>query len=445
MVDKLEDLCGKFSSLTSSYKKIIVAYSGGLDSHVLLHLLVNSSIAKSKITALHVNHNISPNSKKWATHCQRVCEKLKVKYVTRDLEVTDFSKKSKEEVLRNLRYEIFADVLPKGAALLTAHHADDQAETLLLQLFRGGGPKGLAGMPEKIKFAKGYLMRPLLGFSRCDLEQYAKKHKLKWIDDESNFDTKFDRNFIRHKLMPKIQKNWPGAVTALNRSASHCAEAAELLEVLAEKDLEEVALHCHPRVDGDPEKMIINITPLKKLSLTRQKNVIRFWLGKPNLPLPSETKLNEIIRTVVNSRYDRMPVVEWKGAEVRRFRNNLYAMPPLAPHDNKQVLFFSGKSLKLPGGLGALKIKTSSSSPPKIRGDKLSGNPVEFKLNPKKLEVRFRQGGEKIKLPGRRGTHDLKKLMQEWDIPPWQRDRIPIVYYDEKIVAVVGYYGILHP
>ena len=156
-----------------------------------------------------------------------------------------------------------------------------------------------------------------------------------------------------------------------------------------------------------------------------QKNTLRFWLHKLYLPMPSEVKLNEVIRTVINSRYDAMPVVKWFGVEIRRFRDHIYAMQPLAPHDNKVVLPFSKKTLKLPADLGVLKISIKSG----------------FKLDLKKLTVRFRQGGEKLKLP-KRGTHDLKDLMQEWDIPTWLRDRIPLVYCDDKIIAVVGYWSV---
>jgi len=427
----------KISGLLSSYKRIVVAFSGGLDSHVLLHLLVISSKAKkakkakAEITALHINHNVSSNSKKWAKHCQQICKKLDVKYIDKDVKVkSNHGKHSPEEILRNLRYEAFAELLPKGGCLLTAHHANDQAETLLLQLFRGAGPKGLAGIPVKTKFAKGWLIRPLLNCTRAELLQYAKQHRLKWIEDESNADLKFDRNFVRHQLLPKIGKRWPGVIKALNRSANNCAEADQLLGVLAADDLKEAidpVTTSFPRASSGnlSSTKTINIKKLKKLPLIRQKNLIRFWLSELGLGLPSEAKLQEIMSSVIDSRYDATPVVSWKGGEIRRFRNELYAMLPLAAHDNKQVLLFTGKILHLPSGLGDLKIKITKPN-----------------IDPKKIKICFRQGGEKISLKGRKGTHDLKKLMQEWNIPPWQRDRIPLIYYDEKIIAVVDYYSV---
>ena len=400
--------------------KIFIAYSGGLDSHVLLHLMANIFQDKKKagLAAIYVNHNLSPKSKQWAKHCQKVCKKLGVAYISKSIDANIKSDiHSPEEILRKHRYEVFAKILPKNSYLLTAHHANDQAETLLLQLFRGAGPKGLAAMPEKIKFARGWLVRPLLNLSQEEILEYAQKYKLKWIEDESNADTKYDRNLIRHKLIPLIKKTWSGIIATLNRVASHCGETNELLEILAEKDLLDVA--------SKNNENTLSIELLKKLAFIRQKNTLRFWLHKLHLPMPSEVKLNEVIRTVVNSRYDAMPVVKWFGVEIRRFRDRLYAMAPLTTHDNKVVLSFSKKTLKLPADLGVLKISIKSG----------------FKLDLKKLTVRFRQGGEKLKLP-KRGAHDLKDLMQEWDIPTWLRDRIPLVYCDDKIIAVVGYWSV---
>ncbi|MBU0744012.1 MAG: tRNA lysidine(34) synthetase TilS [Gammaproteobacteria bacterium] len=419
----LETARNKVLDLFTAHKKIFVAYSGGLDSHVLLHLLSNlcqgQKKSKIKLAAIHVDHNLSPKSKKWAKHCQRVCKKLDIEYIGRDIPAEVVANgDSLEEVLRDLRYEIFAKILPKNGCVLTAHHAQDQAETLLLQLFRGAGLKGLAAMPGKTKFASGCLARPLLESSHNEILSYAKKYKLKWIEDESNLDPKFDRNFIRHQLLPVIKEKWQGVVGALNRTSRHCAEANELLDILAEKDLLDVF--------SDDDKYIINIDCLKKFTFIRQKTILRYWLHRLHLSMPSEVKLNEVMRTVVNSRYDAMPVVRWHGVEVRRFRNNLYASSPLIPHDPKIVLSFSGKSLKLPSNLGVLKLKV-------IEG-------TDFDL--KKIRISFRQGGEKLKIQNRAGTHDLKNLMQEWGIPPWLRDRIPLVYYGAKMIAVVGYYNV---
>lgn len=419
----LETVYDKITDLLNMHEELWVAYSGGLDSHVLLHLLSEYKRTKNsevKLFAIHVNHNLSAQAKQWVEHCEKVCKALNVPYFTDNVHVASNAVKgSLEEVLRDRRYEVFAKVLPNNSCLLTAHHADDQAETLLLQLFRGAGPKGLAAMPRKIKFSAGWLVRPLLDFSREDILCYAQRNRLSWIEDESNLNIKFDRNLVRHRLLPTIKERWVGVNKALARVARNCAEANILLEVLAKTDLQSVA-------DVDNED-ILNIELLKQLSISRQKNVLRFWLAQKQLLMPSEVKLDEILSACINSRYDASPIVAWGGAEVRRFRNYLYAFPPLVVHDNKLVLYFSStERMVLPSMLGEMEIHISP----------------EANLDIQRITVRFRQGGEKIKLPKRSGIRDLKKIMQEWGIPPWLRDRVPLVYYDSEIVAVVGYYSV---
>lgn len=413
----------KISSLLASNKKIFVAYSGGVDSHVLLHLMaqMRKENPKLQLTAIHVNHSLSSNAKNWAQHCKKICKNFVIECIVKTVDAKiKLKDHSLEEIARKLRYEVFAATLPNNACLVTAHQANDQAETLLLQLFRGAGPKGLAAMPVKIKFAKGWLVRPLLNFSREELLQYAAEYKLHWVEDESNADLRFDRNLIRYRLIPIIRKNWLGITTTLNRAANHCATANELLENLATEDLKKVI----GEIAGT-----INIPALKKFTLARQYNVLRFWLYSLKLPTPSEAKLSEVVRTIVNSRSDTKPVVKWCGVEMRRFQNNLYAMLPLLSHDNKVILrFYLQRPLKLPGNLGILRAKVN----------KKFENDYKNKI----FTVRFRQGGEELKIPRRQGTHKLKKLMQEWKIPPWLRDRTPLVYCNMKIIAVVGCYSV---
>jgi len=402
--------------------QIFVAYSGGLDSHVLLHLLTQIRRYQPglELTAIYINHSLSANAKYWDQHCQKTCKDLKVKYITKQVDAKiKIKDHSLEEIARNLRYEAFAKILPKNAILMTAHHANDQAETLLLQLFRGAGPKGLSGMAVKKEFAEGWLVRPLLHFSRLELLEYAKEHKLSWIEDESNTDTKFSRNLVRHTLMPIIKKNWPGITKVLNRTANLCAQTDELMQEFGRQDL----------ILTTKIKDAISIDALKQLSIARQCNVLRFWLYNLNLPIPSEIKIQEILRTAVNSRSDANPVIAWPGVQIRRFNGNLYAMPPLLEHDNKIVLSLDlKKKLNLPSGLGILNIKMSKD--------------VAKNYQNKKFSLRFRVGGEKVFIPKRKVAHELKKLMQEWQVPPWMRERIPLVYCEDQIIAVAGFYAI---
>lgn len=411
-----------FDSVSSEHNrqiKFFVAYSGGLDSHVLLHLLSRlcNNHPSIDLIAVHVNHNVNPKSKLWDSHCRQVCEELNLEYISESIN-PKFKDESLEEGLRKLRYGVFARLLHENGYVMTAHHANDQAETLLLQLFRGAGPKGLASMPYKTKFSNGWLVRPLLKFSRDELLEYAFENSLNWIEDDSNLNTKFDRNFIRHDLIPVIKQKWPAIIKVLNRGANHCAETTKLLDILAAQDFKKTVSCENPS--------ILFVDQLKNLEFIRQKNLLRYWLSNLKLTMPSDAKLSGIINDAINSRYDAMPIIKWKGAEVRRFRNCLYAMPPIKNFNTRVELRFNGSKLELPADLGDLVIRVSSNS---IYSDK-------------KFIVRFRQGGERLRLPGRKGRSYLKKLMQEWDIPPWLRNRTPLVYCKNEIVAVVGCYSV---
>ncbi len=409
----------KILRLLTPYAKIILAYSGGLDSSVLLHILheFNSLGQKFNLEVIHVNHNVNPNAKSWAKFCENICQRFGIKCIMREVfPMQNSAGKGLEDTLRQLRYGIFASLMSKDIALVTAHHADDQAETVLLQLLRGAGVKGLAAMAEKSKFAGGHLIRPLLSYDRKKLYSHAKFHDLVWIDDDSNANGRFDRNYLRSEVIPKIKTRWPGFTKTISRGARNCAEASYLLDQMAEKDLGEIIVACG----------IINIVRLKNLEVTRQKNLLRFWLHSLALPMPSEGRMATILDSVVNSRYDAMPRVAWHGAEVRRFRNLLYAMVPLDYHDSSLVIPLVSTTVNLPGSLGILQIEFSGKE----------------KIDFSKFKIGFRHGGERINITGRSGSHLLVKLLQEWSVPPWLRNRIPLIYYCDTMVAVGEYYSV---
>lgn len=404
------------STLTFS-KKIFIAFSGGLDSKVLLHALKQIQLVhpEFELTAIHVNHSINAAAKDWEKHCQDLCGNLKIPLISKVVDATiKINDHSPEEIARLLRYQVFADILPQDGVLVTAHQADDQAETLLLQLFRGAGPKGLAAMQSKVPFAKSWLIRPLLSFSRKALEDYANKNKLSWIEDLSNLDTKYNRNFLRHKILPKLREKWPGITTTLNRVATHCAEAEQLLEVLAAQD---IAL-CVGGV-----KNTLSAMQIRKLDFARQRNLLRYWLHQQKLAIPSTAKLEQILHCVVLSNLSAQPVVTWHGGEVRRYRDDIYAMMPLQPIDHALIIPWDlSQPLILPNSLGILHAEID----------------VETISNCcKKFYIRFRKGGENIRLHGH--SHLLKKLFQEWDVLPWQRERLPLIYCADELVAVANY------
>ena len=402
-------------------QRYCVAFSGGVDSHVLLHALVQirDALPSSQLHAIHINHGIHPDAQQWTRHCEIVCHDLDVSFEAIQLRVQRKSKHSLEALARDARYAELARLSRNGDMLLLAHHQDDQAETLLLQLMRGSGVKGLAGMPMCISFAQGWLARPLLRHGRDELQAYAVEQHLPWIEDPSNQDTAFDRNFLRHVAVPVLRQRWPAMASTFSRVARHQAEAADLLDVLAQQDLV-------PLVTDDAG--ILQITPLLTLSPQRQRNVLRYWLHRVcALPLPSTLHLQRILDEVVPADKDATPLVHWPGAEIRRYRDQLHAMRPLPEVvADWQQHWDLQASLPLPTGDWLV-------------AQQGKGIGLRTSALVQGVRVRFRHGGERCQLPGRTHHHELKKLFQEWAIPPWQRDRVPLVYIGNQLAQVAEY------
>lgn len=433
-----------------------VAYSGGLDSHVLLHALSQlttpadstrrhtlspltgghhttfpppstgggggeGEVSESKalhsdrgfeLYAVHVDHGLQTNSAQWVKHCEEVCAELQIPLHSLQIKIKLQQGESLEAAARDARYQAIAALIEDGDALLTAHHQDDQAETVLLQLLRGAGPAGLAGMPECSAFPKGLHVRPLLNFTQAQLRAYAETQQLTWVEDHSNRDLRFDRNYLRHEITPRLRARWPSYAHTLSRSATHSAEAAQLMEALAEID------------SGNTDTL--SVTALRALDEARQRNVLRTWIKRLGLPLPNATHLDRVLHDVVNAKYDSTPLVHWPGAEVRRYRDLIHAMHPLPSHDPGQILIWDTDiPLTLSNGLGRL-----MAVPIKGKGIKAT----LWQTLP--VTVRFRLGGERCRPVGRKENHELKKLFQESGIPPWLRDRIPLIYLGEQLAVV---------
>lgn len=401
--------------------RYLVAYSGGLDSHVLLDSLSQARdlLKNAVIEAVHVNHQLSPNAKQWAGHCEQQCATLGVPLHQLSVDAQAQKGESPEAAARNARYQAFAELMQKGDCLLTAHHQDDQAETLLLQLLRGAGPKGLASMPQSAEFATGRHVRPLLNVNRTVLQEYAAEHALDWIDDESNFDTGFDRNFLRHEIMPKLKTRFPAAAETLSRSASLCAEAAELLTASAMADIDAV------KHDGER----LSVSRLLALGETRARNVLHEWIHSAGFPVPNAAQMQRIWHDVMCSAEDSCPVVSWPGVEMRRYRDAIFINIPISEFDARQTFTWSFET-----NLKIAELGTLSSS--KTIGQ---GIAVE-RVTGKAVEVRFRQGGETLQPVGREGHHALKKLFQEVGVPPWQRMRLPLLFIEDELAAVPEYW-----
>lgn len=399
-----------------------VAYSGGCDSHVLLHALagLRSQLA-APLEAIHINHGLSSHAGEWAGHCRQVCHTLEVPLVEVSVHAHPGLGESPEAAAREARYSAWRGLLANDEALLLAQHQDDQAETLLLQLLRGSGPKGLAGMPKVARFAAGWLGRPLLDYPRAALRRYAAEHRLEWIEDPSNFDTDLDRNYLRHELLPVLHARWSSANLTLGRAARHQAEAAALLDDLAAMDMHQ----CRAE-----EADALRLAPLQTLSPARQRNLLRYWLAvERQLPVPDSKHLNRILDEVLYAAPDSMPLVGWAGVEVRRYNECLYALttrPVPLPADWQSWDPVAQPRL-------ALGDQVLLAEP--ARGEGLSLRQIEQHG----LQVGFRHGGERCRPRGRGHRHELKKLLQEWRVPPWQRGSIPLIRIDGQIAQVVDY------
>jgi tRNA(Ile)-lysidine synthase len=396
-----------------------LAFSGGLDSTVLLHALTQlGKQLPAPLSVIHVDHGLAANSAAWSAQCRAQCQALGLALHEQKVAV-ERRNRGLEAAAREARYAAFTAQLGAGEMLLTAHHQDDQAETLLLQLLRGGGVRGLAAMPEHRPFAAGWLGRPLLGFSRESLQGYAETQGLTWIEDPSNFDTTLERNFLRHQLLPLLEQRRSGMHSLLARSAGHFAEAAGLLDELAAQD--------HGRVTV-AEETALSIPPLLSLSAARQRNLLRYWLRSLGLTIPDSRNLQRILDELLPAAVDAEPLVSWPGTEVRRYRDRLYAMPPLPtlPQECSSLRWGREAVTVLPGGLGEL------------RPVRFMGHGIREELLVGEVTIGWRRGGEVLLLPGRDGHHTLKNLFQEAALPPWQRGRWPLLYIDGQLAQVAG-------
>ena len=390
------------------YPALLVGFSGGLDSMVLLHVLAQQPELAGKLRAVHIHHGLSKQADAWLEHCRAFCASVSVPFISRQVE---FDRQSNiEEHARKARYAVFMELLDKNGGLVLAHHADDQAETVLLQLFRGAGVDGLAAMPEVKPFGPGDLVRPFLTHTRARLEAYASMQQLSFVEDESNQDISFARNYLRHQVMPLLRSRWPGVVGNLGRSARHCQQAKLNLQALAGLDCDNLA------------STTLNLSSLNTLDKARITNVLRVWLESNRVRLPPADTFNRLIAEVIFARPDGVPCVEWDGIAVRRFQNKLYLTENSDLQDGLQLEWS-----EFPRGL-------------QWGNERLQALPAEKGLyvpQGSKVSVRSRKGGERFYWHGQ--TRVLKKLLQEWQVPPWLRDRLPLIYIDDELVAVAGY------
>lgn len=394
-----------------------VALSGGLDSSVLLHLLADLRRHHDLpvLRALHVHHGLQVVADAWPAHCQRLCDSLGVELQVCPVQVEEGA--SLEQSARNARYSAFIEALGAGDVLLTGQHRDDQAETLLLRLLRGAGLRGLSAMPVQRRLGAGELVRPLLEISRDQLLAYATEQGLQWIEDPSNGDTRFARNYLRHDVLPTLMARWPQAHRSLARSASHLAEARELLDEMAQQDLASVLETDEFSWLGLPS---LDLRSLARLSPARQRNALQYWLV-PYTRLPDSDHWAgwDDLR---DARIDASPVWRLTDGELHRAGERIYWLSGhwLAPLSEPAPWVDPLEPLPLPGN-GSVS---------------LTGSAL-----PHGLRVGYRQGGETLELAGR-GRRDLKRLLNERQVPSFARRRLPLLFAGERLVAVANLPGL---
>jgi tRNA(Ile)-lysidine synthase len=390
--------------------KLVVALSGGIDSMVLLDAAsAPEQRGRIELSAVHVHHGISPHADRWAEFCAEQCASRCVPLVVHHVRISRERGASLEAEARKLRYACLREADADMVAL--AHHADDQAETLLLQLLRGAGPHGLAAMPAFTPGRPAFL-RPFLDLARGTIASYAQARGLAWIDDESNEDPRHARNFIRHEIVPRLRAHFPGYPETLVRAANHQAEAVALLDDVAAVD-----------ASGAVDDAGLARERLHALSPPRARNLLRWYLRREGLRAPSAARLADMLRQFLAAGDDARIRIAQDGAELGRHRGRIAVH---APPGGSFVRMWSGEAeVTLPGGVLAFE---------PARGAGVAA----AKVPQGSLTLRSRAGGERIRLAANRPTRAVKKLLQEARMPQWERESLPLLWSDDELVAVPG-------
>lgn len=450
--------------LLSKYpnKLLVLAYSGGVDSQVLLSVLVKLKQLKKitqPIKVCHIHHGLNQQADAWLEFAKQQSEFFGVEFCFQKVSLIQKSRTSIEEQAREARYQALINLTTANEIILTGHHLDDQAETFLLALKRGSGVKGLSSMQAETILQGRYLVRPMLNVSRADIEAHAKHAQLSWVEDDSNQDNKYDRNFIRHQIMPLLKSRWKGIANSIARSANHNQEADQLLAELAEQDLIKIQL-------ADKQ---LSLTKLQKLSTLRIKNCLRYFLTQHGCLLPSSAQLAQLVAQL-SSANDKNPEVKVGSHWLKRYKNVLYLTNQhndvsqwvetitLNQVDDHEV------NLELPDGIGVLSFKKVTkqyvneqltllqqiNENVNIHNINKKSESKTLPLNASKqfiaidknatLTIKFNHNNPKCLPDYRQQSRPLKKVLQELNIPVWQRKRLPLLFLDDHLIMVAGYF-----
>ncbi len=397
-------------SLTS-FKRLVLAYSGGMDSEVLLHALSEHAALKKTLIAVHVNHQLSTQANDWQEHCRGRCQQLNVPFVSQTIAIENTS--NLEEKARIGRYRVFKALLNKGDALLTAHHQSDLVETLLLNLCRGSGLQGLSAMPYQRPFENAELLRPLIEVEKSVIVDYAKEHQLSFVEDESNQDSHYRRNFLRHQVLPLLREKWPHVETSIAKGAKNLKEAALLLEKEDSARLKQYLISSN--------QLSTNIVLLEP---ALRKRVICLWLKNSGVQALSCQQLEQLSTEIIKDSPKAQGALITSQYQIRRFRQSLYLIrqeQPICHNSSEKRLGLEKTSLNFNLSNGQFSIHPSKTGP--------LAYPTGATFS-----IRYRQGGELFKQNAQ--SKKLKKLLAELSIPPWIRESTPLLYINDELAAI---------
>ena len=415
----LRDVAAQLQNLAGPRPSVVIAYSGGVDSTVLAHLLLRQRRRLGALRLVHVDHGLQSASAQWSRHCARQARSWRVPFTSLRVEVELARGASPEAAARAARYAALESAITAGEVLVTAQHRDDQVETLLLQLFRGAGVAGLAAMPAIANFGDGRIARPLLEIPRASLLDYANAHRLRWIEDPTNTELRFVRNFLRHEVLPVIRARWPGADVAIARTARHMADAQSLLSQIARADLARV-------VDG----AALRVAGLKSLPRTRRLNALREFIRNAGAESPSSARTLKIAENLLTARPDAQPQVHWAGGVMRRRAGRL----------ELQVVSEVSARIETENPLKTWRWKREPECIVNQAGDRLriisdAQGPIDLDALPPLLAVRARVGGETLRPTARGRTRALKKLLQDAKMSVEERARLPLLFSGDRLIA----------
>ncbi|WP_339722284.1 tRNA lysidine(34) synthetase TilS [uncultured Paraglaciecola sp.] len=414
-----------------SASHIVVAYSGGVDSHVLLHALHNIRQTQHfnfQLSAIHIHHGLSSNADQWQSHCQQVCAQLNIGYQTANVAVVALPRQSLEALAREARYNTLVELAPANSQILLGQHQDDQLETFLLQLKRGAGPKGLSAMnrawesesPLQSDKKVGFY-RPLLDVSQQTILNYAQQHKLQWCEDESNQNTDFERNFLRHDVLPVLHSRWPELARSVARSAALCQEQQSLLDEICAEKLQKIKASANS----------LALSELTKLTQPWVHQLVRYWLSELGIQSPSMAVLNQLMPEVLDAAEDATPILQWQGWQFRRFDNQLFVIKaePAKVTFNKE--WQQQKSIQLPNNQGELIFSPIV----KRQGETQSGLIVDPSLGP----IIIRTGGFSVRFKpvGSQYSKPIKQWFKQWKVAPWLRESALLVIQNEQVLGLL--------